>query len=117
MPNLRLPDDLRAHAIWLDETGDDERRVAFVTEERRRRVALVAGLLAIVLAVSGLAVASARLPLLAASVVLLVASISYHHGGRSGFYAITDRGDLGEYYGRRPPDLTGLRRHRIGPER
>jgi hypothetical protein len=114
MEALRIPPELKAHAVWSSDGQDRGYRVIFVTERRRRQIALVAAIAAILAgAAIVLAAPSHAFPYLAVPVALLVFAGIYQHGGRSGFYELSSDGELGKYLGRRAPDLSHLRRHRL----
>jgi fatty acid desaturase len=114
MEELRIPQELKAHAIWSSDDQDRGSRVVYVTERRRRQIAALAAVAAIA---AGLAIVLAAgghvFPYLIAPLALLVFAGVYQHGGRSGFYELTSDGGLGTYLGRRAPDLSHLRRRRL----
>jgi hypothetical protein len=114
MEELRIPQELKAHAIWSSADQESGSRVVFVTERRRRQIAALAAMAGLL---AGLAIALAApgdaFPYLLGPLALLVFSSIYQHGGRSGFYALNSHGELRGYLGRRAPDLSHLRRRRL----
>jgi hypothetical protein len=133
MNDLSIPDDLKALVMWSSpepatnvvppgesndrkpaETADTE-RVVCVAERRGRLIgALVpVPLIAywVLTLVFSLHFSSGFVFAFLASAVLAVAAI--RRSGRTGFYQVTPAGTLGEYLGRRHPDLSGLQRSRV----
>jgi hypothetical protein len=112
---LRVPDNLRVRTVWNPETGDPGAgSIAFVTE-RGWRVALLVGstLIPPLLALTRLAHGSWATLIIPESILLPLAAIPVFKGGRGGFYELTSAGELGNYLGRRRPDLAGMQRRRV----
>ena len=109
MQPVRVPPSLVAHAIWVGPGG--ESKVIYLTERRHRRTALWGAPLAAALLVAGLLLRQPMVFAIAAIAVLVGATV-LALSGQAGYYAIGANGVLGDYLGRRPPDLTELRRVR-----
>src|ERR1700687_1850720 len=114
LDRTKIPPDMRAHRVWVDErsSGRYPGAIAYVTETRRRMIGgTVAVLGFLIIATIGLA----HLPYLLALVGLVVTGIggTYALGGRSGFYEVTDDGSLGQFMGRGRPDVDGMRGMRV----
>ena len=110
----KMPPDLRAHRVWIDEINSDPRpSIAYVTETRRR---MIGGAVAVLGFLMIVAIPLAHLPYFLALVGLGVSAIggTYSLGGRSGFYEVAEDGSLGKYVGRRrPDDIIGMRGSRV----
>lgn len=134
MNDLSIPDDLMALAIWSrpepatnvvrpGESNDrvepaemaDTERVVCVSERRGRRIGVWVPVPLIAYGVMTL-VFHLNFPGLLAVVLLAtaaLAAVAIKRSGRTGFYQVTPAGTLGEYLGRRRPDVTGMQRTRV----
>lgn len=110
-----LPPDLVAHAVWVPTDGFPGRpSLVYATERARHRIAGATLLLAVVVLAVVLFLGSGAVIAMAVGAMLVVgiASVTYHRGGRGGFYELTDEGALGAFVGRQNPDLSNMRRFR-----
>ncbi len=73
---------------------------------------MIGGVVALVGLVAAVAlfIAHAPLPMVALSLVISVAGAYYVPGSKSGYYEVAQDGSLGDYLGRRVPDLSWMRR-------
>jgi hypothetical protein len=112
----RLPESLKAHAMWTP-TGvqPGRRRAVYVTERARRKISII--LMLILVPVAGATMVWGPQSIQIAAAVALVAggiaSVKYHSGGRAGFYELETDGTLGNSLGRQSPDLSDMRRTRV----
>ena len=104
----RVPGHLRAHALWEGSFGG----VVYVTERRRRRVGAYVALLSLGLSLV-LIVSHGPVLLILAGLVATAVGAGYGLGGNSGFYLVQRDGKLGNFLGRRHPNLGALRRVRL----
>jgi len=104
----RVPGHLRAHALWEGSFGG----VVYVTERRRRRVGAYVALLSLGLSLV-LIVSHGPVLLILAGLVATAVGAGYGLGGNSGFYLVQRDGKLGNFLGRRRPNLGTLRRVRL----
>jgi hypothetical protein len=134
MNDLSIPNDLKALVMWSrpepatnvvppGESNDrlepaeaaDTERVVCVSERRGRRIGVWVPAPWIAYWVLTL-VFHLNFPGAFALVLLATAALAamaIKRSGRTGFYQLTPAGTLGEYLGRRRPDLAGMQRTRV----
>jgi hypothetical protein len=99
---------LWVRAVWAPEAGRAELPIALVTDRRRFMIGGVAVVVGF-LVVATLAVGQAPLLLVILPLALSFIGISYSLSGRSGYYEVAEDGSLGDFLGRRKPDLSWMR--------
>lgn len=114
LDRTKVPSDLWVQRLWVpDGSAPGQRPIALVTDKRR----LVMGGAIMVLGfavVIGARALHAPATLAMGALFLEVIGGLYAAGGqRSGFYEVTPGGSLGEYFGRKKPDLRSMRGMKI----
>jgi hypothetical protein len=110
LDRTKVPSDLWVQRLWVpDGSGVNRQRTVLVTDKRRLLMggAIMAAGLAVV--IGGSAIHAPSMLGLIALVIEVIGGIYAAGGKRSGFYEVAPDGSLGEYLGRKKPDLRAMR--------
>ena len=110
LDRTKIPSDLWVQRLWVpDGSGVSRHPTVLVTDKRRLVMggAIMAGGFAVV--IGGSAIHAPSMLGLIALVIEVVGGIYAAGGKRSGFYEVAPDGSLGEYLGRKKPDLRAMR--------
>jgi hypothetical protein len=103
-----VPAHQRAHSVWKGPRVS----IVYVTEHRRRRLGMHVGLLGAVMTIV-LAASDAPPALLLAAIASVAGGGLYAHGATAGFYLLRRDGRLGNFLGKRRPNLGPMRRVKL----
>jgi hypothetical protein len=111
----RLPEALKAHAVWTSTDGPDRRRAVYVTERARRKISIIAMLVLLPTMGSTMIWGPSSVQYWAAGALVIGALflLKYQGTGRAGFYQLNGDGTLGDFLGRQSPDLSDMQRTRV----
>jgi hypothetical protein len=110
LDRTKVPSDLWVQRLWVpDDAAPGRLAVALVTDKKRL---IIGGAIMVVGFAVIVAVRALKAPWAVALVALALEVIGglYAAGGqRSGYYELAPDGSLGDYVGRKTPDLTSMR--------
>jgi hypothetical protein len=109
LDRTKVPSDLWVQRLWVPEGSPSNRHgIALITDKRRL---IIGGAIMVVGFAVIVAVRALKAPWAVALVALALEVIGglYAAGGqRSGYYEVAPDGSLGDYVGRKTPDLTSM---------
>ena len=111
----KVPSDLWVQRLWVPDSGSapGQRPIVLATDKRRLLMGGGIMVLGFAVVIGARAIHAPAVLALLALVIEVVGGLYAAGGQRSGFYELAPDGSVGDYLGRKKPDLSSMRGTKI----
>jgi hypothetical protein len=110
LDRTKVPSDLWIQRLWVpDGSVEGKRSLALVTDKRRLIIGGAIMVVGFVVVIAARAIHAPWTVALAALVLEVVGGLYAAGGNRSGYYEVASDGSLGDYLGRKKPEVSAMR--------